>query len=394
MARAPQLASTQEPADVRAALVLALVPVIVLGFARFAYGSVLPAMRAELTWDYRDAAWPAITNGVGYLIGALTGGRVAARLGPARATIASLLATCTAILVTGLVTHREIISLLRFITGCTGAWAYVGGAVLSTALRERGVRMAMIWYPAGTGIGIAMSAIIGIWVADRTRYWDETWLALGVLGFVSAVLIIRAATQLEGLAPNRASSALGGFALVGWRIPVAYGLFGAGYICVATFGTSHLVDEGLTATAVQLFWVIAGIVIAGSGPLWASYFDRAPGGRPLGAPIACCAIAAAFFLAPASILTTCIAGLFLGAGLLNTTAGISTIIHRDLQPADWGRAFAAITAAFAVGQMIGPVSALATPDRAASAYPVLIASTILLSLGAVVALLPNRARSL
>ena len=41
------------------------------GFARFAYGLLLPAMQAEMGWNYSEAGWLSTINAFGYILGAI-----------------------------------------------------------------------------------------------------------------------------------------------------------------------------------------------------------------------------------------------------------------------------------------------------------------------------------
>ena len=41
------------------------------GFARFAYGLILPAMQDDLAWNYSQAGWINTANALGYIAGAL-----------------------------------------------------------------------------------------------------------------------------------------------------------------------------------------------------------------------------------------------------------------------------------------------------------------------------------
>ncbi len=61
---------------------LALGPAVALGFARFAYGLVLPAMRDDLGWSFAEAGTVNTANAIGYLAGAIAASAVSARLGP------------------------------------------------------------------------------------------------------------------------------------------------------------------------------------------------------------------------------------------------------------------------------------------------------------------------
>ena len=51
------------------ALGLAASPAVALGFARFAYGLLLPGMRADLAWTYLQAGLMNTANAGGYLAG-------------------------------------------------------------------------------------------------------------------------------------------------------------------------------------------------------------------------------------------------------------------------------------------------------------------------------------
>ena len=44
---------------------LALGPAVTNGFARFAYGQILPAMRDDLAWNFTQAGWVNTANAVG-----------------------------------------------------------------------------------------------------------------------------------------------------------------------------------------------------------------------------------------------------------------------------------------------------------------------------------------
>ena len=60
---------------------LALAPAVSNGFARFAYGLILPAMRIDLGWNYTQAGWINTANALGYLIGALLALTLISRVG-------------------------------------------------------------------------------------------------------------------------------------------------------------------------------------------------------------------------------------------------------------------------------------------------------------------------
>ncbi|MBV9469483.1 MAG: YbfB/YjiJ family MFS transporter, partial [Abitibacteriaceae bacterium] len=52
------------------ALGLCLAPAVAIGFGRFAYALILPAIRINLGWSYAQAGGLNTANAVGYLLGA------------------------------------------------------------------------------------------------------------------------------------------------------------------------------------------------------------------------------------------------------------------------------------------------------------------------------------
>ena len=64
------------------AVALSLGAAVSLGVTRFAYGLLLPPMRADLGWSYTLAGAMNTANALGYLLGALVTPRLMARFGP------------------------------------------------------------------------------------------------------------------------------------------------------------------------------------------------------------------------------------------------------------------------------------------------------------------------
>ena len=97
--------SEQEHAGANPWLVLfglSLGVLVTNGFGRFAYGLILPAMRADLGWTYAQAGWLNTANALGYILGALGTMAAIRRLSPSLLFAVGLLATAVAITATGL----------------------------------------------------------------------------------------------------------------------------------------------------------------------------------------------------------------------------------------------------------------------------------------------------
>ena len=86
--------------------------------------------------------------------------------------------------------------------------------------------------------------------------------------------------------------------------------------------------------------------------------------------------------------------MFFGGTFLTVVAAVTSAPRRTLSPAHWTAAIAALTAAFAVGQCIGPRLARVMADASGGVPVGLAIGAVLLALGGLTALLYDRPRDI
>ena len=86
--------------------------------------------------------------------------------------------------------------------------------------------------------------------------------------------------------------------------------------------------------------------------------------------------------------------MFFGGTFLTVVAAVTSAPRRTLSPAPWTAAIAALTAAFAVGQCIGPRLARVMADASGGVRMGLAIGAVLLALGGLTALLYDRPRDI
>jgi len=131
---------------------LALAAAVSLGLARFSYALLLPAMRADLGWNYLTAGAMNTANAAGYLAGALLAPRWLARH-DARAVL--LAGNAGAILMLeghGLVLGDASLYALRFATGVASAASFVSGGLLAARLARFVAALVAARLLAGLGL--------------------------------------------------------------------------------------------------------------------------------------------------------------------------------------------------------------------------------------------------
>ncbi|CAN5452352.1 YbfB/YjiJ family MFS transporter [soil metagenome] len=348
-------------------LLLGLGPAAAVGIGRFAYALVLPEMQWELGLSYAEAGLLGSANTAGYLLGALLSHRALYRLGYRRGFYGALSLQALSLLALALAPPFAGLMLLRFVQGILGAWVFVGGAALLLASGAGGLSVG--FYFSGVGLGILLSPL----ALPLTASWQEAWALLGLLSGLLAALALLAYPRLQEPAPP----ALGEDGSLRPIAPLllAYGLYGAGYIGYMTFVT--------TALPVPLagFWAVLGVGALMTGVVWGGWVERLGGARALVHVLLVLTLASLF---PVMVYLPWLSAFAFGMSFLGVIVAITQVFRRRLPPGAWARAMGLSTAAFALGQALGPSLSGVAGDLVGGAAGALWVSSGLLSLALVV----------
>ena len=379
---------SREP--VRAAIAGALAMAVAMGLGRFFYTPVLPGMMAGLGLDAADAGIIAAANFAGYLVGAVLAAYGWAAGHERRLAIGALGATVLLLLAMGLLSGVAALSVVRFLAGLASAFAmiFTSGIVLSIGLRyqDPGVQRAHF---SGVGSGIAVSAVL-VYLLSLAEFpaiaaWRVDWLAGALLGAIGLAVVAWLLPRPEGH-----SSAVREPSIV-WTRPLAaltlsYGLFGIGYVVTATFIVA-IAREGAESPFLEcLTWLVTGAAAAISLVAWK------PVDRRYGVAVAyLAAILVETVGVAATVLLPFPWSALIGGALLGVTFIVVTAyglqLGRVLASESPRQVLALMTAAFGVGQIIGPLGAGFLAARTGNyVLPSLAAAGILLLAAAITVL--------
>jgi predicted MFS family arabinose efflux permease len=276
---------------------------------------------------------------------------------------------------------------LRFAAGIASAFVLVHvSAWALERLKGRGSPGARGVVFSGVGLGIVACGLACVAIAHAHGGATQAWVALGassvLLGIPVHAVVFRDCRGLpaSGKAPFSLKSRSPDF----WRLVLCYGAFGFGYIIPATFlplmAKSALTDSNAFAYA----WPVFGLAAAASTVLAASGLAHV---RPRTLWIGSNLVMALGLLAPiaadglAALLVSalCVGGTF----MVITMAGMQEA--RRIGNHDAPAYMAAMTAAFALGQIAGPLLVATLPSVAhafeigmGSASVLLVASAFIL----------------
>jgi len=347
---------------------LALGTASALGLARFAYGLLVPAMRAELGWTLAQAGALTTANGLGYLVGAVATAPVARRLGVTVTFRLGMVFTAASLAATAATSSYPLLLLARAAAGVAGAFVFIAGGVLASraAARMRSAVPLTIYF-AGAGLGIAVSGVVlpPLLGHDPGR-WPLAWGGLAAAAGLATVVSWTAARD-SSAAREDASAAATLFDLRAvrrlWRIAAAYLLFAAGYIAYITFLSAYLAAHHASTLQVAVTWAALGIAGMAAPALWSRPVSTWPGAAALAASLAGISAASAVALISAAPAVVAGSAVGYGATFLVVPAAITSLIQSAVPRAEWTRVLATFTVVFAAGQTAGPYLAGALADR-------------------------------
>jgi predicted MFS family arabinose efflux permease len=375
--------------DLRLAGALALAPMAVTGIARFAYGLLVPAMRADLGWSFTQAGAMNTANALGYLVGTLLSLRMADRVDARRSFRVGLWLSAAALIATALMPTFELLLALRTLVGIGSALAFVSGAALVTRIgsRER-APLAIAVYFSGAGAGIVVSGAMVPWLlaTQGDAAWRHAWLGLGALCVLGAAPSIWAAGRLHSArAAQRAAAP--------WRMRTiapsltAHALFGAGYIAYMTFVVSWMAARGSSPCAVATVWVALGVAVIASPLLWRRPLRDGRGPWPLAASIGVLAIGAALPLIGPATPVMVVSAALVGSAIMLPAASSGAFVRRCVSAPAIDTTLATYSVVFSIGQCLGPIVSGAIADASGALHAALITSLLLLTAAAAAACL-------
>jgi predicted MFS family arabinose efflux permease len=347
----------QPTIDTPRPLLLALGGLVALaaavGIGRFVYTPILPFMLEDLGMTKGSAGLLASANFLGYLAGALFAATPILPGSRRRWLVLALIASSLTTGAMAVASSPVVFLILRFAGGVASAFVLVfASALVLDRLNAAGRADLSAVHFAGVGAGIAFSAVLASGLAAWGGGWRSLWLASGLTSAVAVGIV-------AGLLPDRPEPMHAPTARVSLHdrsltsLVVAYGLFGFGYIITATFLGAIVRESDQVRPFEPWVWLVVGLTAAPSVALWTSV------GKKIG-------IARAFALAcgiealgvAASVLWLAPPGILLAAALLGGTfmgiTALGLVRARLLSGGDPRRTLAIMTAAFGLGQIVGP----------------------------------------
>jgi len=345
----------------RRALAVALAGLIALavaiGIGRFAFTPILPMMQEDAGVSMAMGGWLASANYVGYLAGALS--VIWWRIGATTGIRAGLAAIGITTLAMGMEHHVAVWLALRALAGVASAWVliYVSAWCLE--------RLAALGRPAlsntvfaGVGAGIALAGGLCLALMRAGAGSARAWIVLGLLSVaLSAVIwgVLGSGAAPHGASAERASAGGTDWNRESLRLVLCYGAFGFGYIIPATFLPAMAKQVIRDPLVFGWSWPLFGAAAMGSTLATAPLRSLVSNRRLWVASHLVMAFGIALPIVWSGIVPIMLAALLVGGTfMVATMTGLQEA--REVGGVRATGLMAAVTSAFALGQIAGPIS--------------------------------------
>ena len=342
---------------------------VAMGIGRFAMTPILPMMQ-DRGVSFAHGGWLAAANYFGYVAGAVS--TISLRIDARLAIRGGLITIGVSTLAMGLVNGFPAWLALRALAGVASAWVLV---FVSFWTLER---FAVVGRPklggvlyAGVGSGIAIAGLDCLVIMQARGSADTAWLTLGALALAISAALWDAFSSPSGPAPDPGSEREPPSA---WLLVACYGAYGFGSIVPATFLPAMARQIVSDPLAFGWAWPLFGLAAAAS-TLAAGSLGASLGPRKVW--ILCTLIMAFGVAAPLALPG--LSGIMVSAVLVGATFVTITLAGmqeaRRLFGATARPVMAAMTCAFAFGQLTGPILIVLVDEVPYGINLVLLAAT-------------------
>ena len=340
----------------RIALVGLVSLALAMGIGRFAFTPLLPMMREDGLVSITDGGLLASVHFLGYWLGAVIAAKV---FFPPRTMLrVSLLVIGVGTVGMGMTDDFTVWLILRWLNGVCSAWVLVlVSNYYVKHLAEIGLAEYQGWVFSGVGAGISIAGLGCLAFMVNQVGSSLSWQIMGVLSLVAICAVcLNMGTEIPALrlvVHKRESQR----SPLDWRIVIAYGAMGFGYIIPATYLPVMAREIVPSPLIFGWSWPVFGAAAFVSTLLAAKLQKRYSDRQIWAASQTVMAIGLLLPVIHPHIFTIITAGLCVGGTFMTITMTGMKEAHRIAPSNDVMRHIAVMTASFATGQMIGPVFA-------------------------------------
>ncbi|AUV26447.1 TPA: MFS transporter [Citrobacter braakii] len=324
-----------------------------MGIGRFLYTPMLPVMLHEGIFNFSQLSLIASANYAGYLVGSLlfSFGIFGGLKNIKTMLICAALVTGLLIFAMAVVTHPDIVIVIRFFAGVASAGMMIFGSMLMLQHTHNPFVIASLFAGVGVGIFIGNEYVIaGIAYALNSKL---LWIGASIISAVLFIALIILLPANKHVLPPQKKASSSEPNIQWWNLALLYGLAGFGYIIVATYLPLMARGVGNEFLANHIWSIVGLAVIPGCyGWLWAARKWSILSCLSVNLIVqASCVVMASFIHSPLLLTLSCIG---FGATFMGTSSLVMPLAKKISAPQKINL-LGLVTLTYGIGQIAGPL---------------------------------------
>lgn len=330
------------------------------GFARLAYGVLMPFMQADLNMNYTQSGLLATTISLGFLAISPVTGLLALKFGMKQVILVGGFLVTGSFIFLSFSNSFYQYTLIMFFCGVGSALAFspIMSLLVIQFQKKKGLVLGVLL--SGVGSGMLLSGLMTTYLIKYFPVWEwrAIWLIFAIISIIVTILSWIVLKEPENRASNKNNRNLReaytykNQKIV--RVGIIYFLIGVAYLTPILFQTSFMIHSGISERVAGSLFSISGLFTVAGGPIWGMVSDKVGRKQSLLVALAFCVMGGIIpvvinhlisFIASAILFGFSIAGLMV---LVQAMAAERSL--PNLVPAVLGF----ITIFFATGQLVGP----------------------------------------
>ncbi|MFC0273225.1 MFS transporter [Metabacillus herbersteinensis] len=330
------------------------------GFARLAYGVLMPFMQADLNMNYTQAGLLATTISLGFLAISPVAGVLALKFGMKKVIMAGGFLVTGSFILLSFSNSFYLYTLIMFFCGAGSAFVFspIMSLLVIQFQKEKGLVLGVLL--SGVGSGMLLSGLMTTYLIQYFPVWE--WRAIWIIFAIISIIVTFLSWIVLKEPGNRASNKDDRNLRVAHvyknqkivRVGIIYFLVGVAYLIPILFQTSFMIHSGISEKVAGSLFSISGLFTIIGGPIWGMVSDKVGRKKSLLVALAFCVMGGIIpvvndhiisFIASAILFGFSIGGLMV---LVQAMAAERSLPY--LVPAVLGF----VTIFFATGQLLGP----------------------------------------
>jgi MFS family permease len=338
-----------------------LLVIATTGFARLAYGVLMPYIQSDLKINYTQAGLLATIISLGFLIISPISGILAIKFGMKKVIMAGAIIVTSCFFLLLITKSFYGYMLIMFFCGAGSALAFTPLMSLLVVQfpKKKGLVLGVLL--SGVGSGMLLSGLMTTYLIKYFQLleWRAIWLIFAGISLMVSLLawfVLKEPVSIENTKGNANHSITNVYK--NWkiiRIGLIYFLIGVGYLIPILFQTSFMLDSGINDKVAGTLFSISGLFTIIGGPVWGLVSDKV--GRKLSILVGLtfCILAGIIPITDHHLVGFAASAILFGFSIGGLMVLIQAMAAERTLPYFVPAVLGFVTIFYAIGQLVGPL---------------------------------------